>query len=280
MGGGAGLRDIGMAPGSDALIPGLEPKSAKPGAAPAQGADTATAASRRSAEPATKNKPRPHYAGHRDRLRQRFVSAGIDALADYELLELVLFRAIPRRDTKPLAKALIAKFGSIAEVLSAPRERLKEVDGVSDGIATDLHIVAAAGLRLSRDRAVERTLLTSWTAVQDYIRAAMAYETREQFRILFLDKRNGLIADEVQQRGTVDHTPVYIREVIARALQLSATAIVLVHNHPSGDPAPSRADIDMTRMIVSAAKPLGIVVHDHIIVGRQGSFSMKGDGLI
>ena len=218
--------------------------------------------------------------GHRQRLKQRFVSAGPEALPDYELLELVLFSAIPRRDTKPLAKQLLARFGSFAEVINAPAERLKEVDGIGDAVVTQLKIVRAGALRLMRSNIMQRPVLGSWTAVLEYCRAAMGFEAKEQFRILFLDKKNRLIADEVQQEGTVDHTPVYIREVVKRALEHSASAIVLVHNHPSGDPTPSRADIDMTRQIIDAAKPLGIAIHDHIIVGRQGHASFKSLRLI
>ncbi len=220
--------------------------------------------------------PKPHYAGHRDRLRERFVQVGAEALADYELLELLLFRSIPRADTKPLAKALIARFGSFAEVLGAPAHLLAEVKGVGPAVALEIKIAAAAAERMLKSTIRGRQVLTSWSAVIDYCRAAMAFETREQFRILFLDKKNALIADEVQQTGTVDHTPVYPREVVRRALEVSATAIILVHNHPSGDPTPSRADIDMTRLIVESAKPLGISVHDHIIVGKTGHASLKG----
>ena len=222
----------------------------------------------------------PHYHGHRERLRTRFLEAGSDALADYELLELVLFRAIPRGDMKPLAKSLIAKFGSFAEVIAAPRARLAEVKGAGDAVIAELKVVEAAAQRLARGEVRQRHVLSSWTAVLDYCRAAMAFADREQFRILFLDKRNQLIADEVQQTGTVDHTPVYPREVVKRALELSATAIILVHNHPSGDPTPSRADIDMTKEIATVAKPLGIAVHDHIIVGKDGHASLRGLGVI
>lgn len=213
--------------------------------------------------------------GHRERLRSRFRKGGADALPDYELLELVLFRAIPRRDTKALAKQLIARFGSFAEVVSAPEPRLKEIDGVGEAVVTELKLVRAAALRLTRSDVVNKPMLSSFAQVIDYCKAVQGYEHVEQFRILFFDKRNQLIADEVQGRGTVDHTPVYVREVVKRALELSATAIILVHNHPSGDPTPSRADIDMTKMIVEVAKGLGIAVHDHIIVGRQGHASMK-----
>jgi DNA repair protein RadC len=227
-----------------------------------------------------KDAGKPHYLGHRERLRKRFRDAGPDALPDYELIELVLFRAVPRRDTKPLAKAILARFGTFAEAMNAPDELLKEVPGLGEAAITEIKLVRAAALRLVRGEVLERPVLGSWSQVLDYCRASMGFEPKEQFRILFLDKRNQIIADEVQQEGTVDHTPVYVREVVKRALELSATAIVLVHNHPSGDPTPSRADIEMTKQIVQSAKNLGIVVHDHIIVGKQGHASFRGLGLI
>ena len=222
----------------------------------------------------------PHYLGHRDRLRERFAKGGADALPDYELLELLLFQIIPRRDVKPIAKALIKRFGSFAEVLAAPSALLTEIDGIGDTTALQLKIVAAAATRLARGAVTARPLLSSWSAVLDYCRAAMAFDEREQFRVLFLDKKNGLIADEVQQRGTVDHTPAYPREVVRRALELSATAVILVHNHPSGDPSPSSADVRMTREIADAGKPLNVTVHDHIIVGRNGHASLRAMKLI
>jgi DNA repair protein RadC len=224
--------------------------------------------------------PPPHYLGHRERLRTRFRNAGADAVSDYELLELVLFRTIPQRDVKPLAKELLAKFGSFAEVLAAPRQRLEEVKGVKEATSTDLKILQAVAGRITRGEARKRTVLSSWSAVLDYCRTTMAFSDKEQFKIIFLDKRNQIIADEVQQTGTVDHTPVYPREVVKRVLELSATAIILVHNHPSGDPTPSNADIQMTQSIVDIAKPLGIAVHDHIIVGKQGHASLKALKLI
>lgn len=222
----------------------------------------------------------PHYLGHRERLRERFRKSGADALGDYELLELVLFRALPRRDTKPLAKALITRFGSFAEVISAPPERLKEVRGAGDAVITELKLVHGAALKLVQGSMLNRQLLSSWSAVLEYCRASMAYHDKEQVRILFLDRKNRLIGDEVQQEGTIDHTPVYPREIVKRALELAASAIILVHNHPSGDPTPSRADIDMTKQIVESAQQLGITVHDHIIVGRDGHASFKGLGLM
>ncbi len=222
----------------------------------------------------------PHYHGHRMRLRERFLGAGPDALSDYELLEMVLFTTRSRGDVKPLAKSLIKTFGSFAEVIHAPESRLREVDGVGDRTITELKLIAAAASRIAKGQLKARTLLSSWNDVIDYCRTSMAFADKEQFRILFLDKRNQLIADEVQQVGTVDHTPVYPREVIKRALELSATAILLVHNHPSGDPTPSSADIQMTKAIMDIAATLGISVHDHIIVGKNGHASLKGMRLI
>jgi DNA repair protein RadC len=214
-------------------------------------------------------------AGHRARLRERFRGGGPEAVADYELLEMVLFRVFPRGDTKPIAKRLMAKFSTFAEVINAPEARLAEVEGVGERAIDELKLVRAAALRMMQGEIMGRKVLGTWTAVLDYCRAAQGFDDRECFRILFLDKKNQLIADEVQQQGTVDHTPVYVREVVKRALELSATALILVHNHPSGDPTPSRADIDMTRMIIEAAKPLGVAIHDHIIVGRAGHASLR-----
>lgn len=222
----------------------------------------------------------PHHAGHRERLRARFRDTGEQGMPDYELLELVLMRSIPRRDVKPLAKALIARFGSFAEVLGARYERLVEVDGVKEAVALDLKIVEASARRMARGQVSGRQVLGSWKDVIDYCRTAMAFADREEFRILFLDKKNRLIADEVQGVGTVDHTPVYPREVVRRALELSATALLLVHNHPSGDPTPSSADIRMTKTIEEIATPLGITLHDHIIVGRDGHVSFRGAKLL
>jgi DNA repair protein RadC len=222
----------------------------------------------------------PHYHGHRERLRERFRDAGADALSDYELLEMVLFRALPRRDVKPLAKSLITKFGSFAEAVHAPDARLREIDGLGESAIIEIRLIAAAASRIAKGHLKQRAVLSSWATVIDYCRTAMAFADKEQFRLLFLDKRNQLISDEVQQVGTVDHTPVYPREVIKRALELSATAIIMVHNHPSGDPTPSQADIQMTRAVIDVATPLGISVHDHIIVGKNGHASLKGLKLI
>ncbi|GGC96608.1 RadC family protein [Aquisalinus flavus] len=230
--------------------------------------------------PASKKQPDDHRAGHRERLRARFVKAGVDGVQDYELLELVLFRAIPRKDVKPLAKTLLARFGSFADVLAAPRERLKEITGVSDTVVTEMKIVQAAAVKFAQDNILQRTVLSSWADLLSYCRTATAYEKIEQFRILFLDNKNILIADEKQQTGTINHTPVYPREVVKRALELDAASMILVHNHPSGDPTPSRPDIDMTNRIVEAAGAVGIRVHDHLVIGRGQHVSFKGLGLL
>lgn len=225
-------------------------------------------------------KPTPHYHGHRQRLKERFINSGAGALADYELLELVLYLAIPRRDVKPLAKKLLEVFGSFAEVVNADNERLSEVSGIGDNAIVALKLLRDGAIKLSQESVINKPLLSSMDALLDYCRASMAYNKIEQFRILFLDNKNVLFADEIQQKGTVDHTPVYPREVIKRALELSASAILLVHNHPSGDPTPSKADIDMTKEILEAGKKLGIKVHDHIIIGKSGHVSFKTLGLL
>ncbi|MHB8886747.1 MAG: RadC family protein [Methylovirgula sp.] len=222
----------------------------------------------------------PHYFGHRERLRDRFRTAGGESLADYELLELILFRAIPRRDVKPLAKALLVRFGSFAEVVAARPERLKEIEGMSDAAIIEVKIIQQAAKRFAKSNLDKRRSLTSFSAVLDYCRTAMAFLDREEFRILFLDKKNVLIADEVQSVGTVDHAPVYPREVMRRALELNATAMILVHNHPSGDPSPSGPDIQLTQEIVALGKSLNVAVHDHLIIGRDGFASFKGLQLI
>ena len=221
-----------------------------------------------------------HAAGHRERLRDRFRKAGVDGVQDYELMEMILFRAIPRRDVKPLAKEIITKFGGFAEALSAPVERLMEIKGVSEAVATEMKVIQAASIKLSQARILDRPVIASWDSLLSYCRAAMADEKTELFRILFLDKKNILIADEVQQRGTVDHTPVYPREVVKRALELGASAIILVHNHPSGDPTPSKADVEMTNQIVKAAAALNIRVHDHLVIGHKLNASFKTLGLL
>jgi DNA repair protein RadC len=214
-------------------------------------------------------------AGHRERLRERFLQGGPEALADYEVLELLLFRAIPRRDVKPIAKMLLKRFGSFGEVVAAPAARLKEVEFIGDSAVAELKIVEAAARLLSKETMRKRLTLGAFAQVLDYCRGAMAFLDTEEFRVIFLDKKNGLLADEVQGRGTVDHTPVYPREIIRRALELNCSALILVHNHPSGDPTPSSADIVMTQNIASLAKPLGINVHDHLIIGRNGHASLR-----
>ncbi len=225
-------------------------------------------------------KEAPHYLGHRARLRERFLNGGADALPDYEMLELVLCAAVPRGDMKPLAKDLLKRFGSFADVISAPRERLLEVKGVGDAVVAQIKLVEAAALRLSKGNLLNRPALSSWSALIDYCTAAMSRTPHEEFRVLFMDRKNMLIADEVQGKGTIDHTPVYPREILKRALVLGASAIILAHNHPSGDPTPSRADIDMTREIAKAAATLKIVLHDHIVVARGGVLSFKAQGLL
>jgi DNA repair protein RadC len=223
---------------------------------------------------------KPDQAGHRQRLRQRFMKAGADALADYEMLELLLFQAMARRDTKPLAKRLLKHFGSFNEVISAEAAALKEIEGVGEAVVVALKCVQAAALRLSREEIMNRPVLANWDKLVAYCRAAMGFEKTERFRILFLNRRNVLIADEVQQTGTVDHTPVYPREVIKRALELGATALIMVHNHPSGDPTPSKADIDMTNEVKDAGAKLGITLHDHLIMTKAGHSSFKDMGLL
>ncbi|MDP2123317.1 MAG: DNA repair protein RadC [Parvibaculum sp.] len=224
-------------------------------------------------------KPKPHYHGHRERLRTRFLKAP-DSLPDYEFLELILFNAVPRRDVKALAKELIDRFGSYAAVLNAEPALLREFKGISDRALVEFRIVREASLRLAQKQVLKSEVIGSWAALLDYCTAAMAHNPVEQFRILFLDRKNHLIADEVQQKGTIDHTPVYPREVAKRALELNASALILVHNHPSGDPTPSNADIEMTKRIVETAKPLGIEVHDHLVVGKGRHASFRSLGLI
>jgi DNA repair protein RadC len=223
---------------------------------------------------------KPHYLGHRQRLRARFLEGGPDALPDYELLELLLFQAKPRGDVKPLAKALISRFKSFAGVMAAAPDELASVDGVGEASVVTIKTVQAAALRMAKQELIDRPVINSWKKLLDYCHAAMAYEKVEQFRLLFLDGKNALIADEVQQKGTVNHTPVYVREVVKRALELGASAIVMVHNHPSGDPSPSKDDIAMTKEVAAAADKLGIALHDHLIIGRKGHASLKSMGLI
>ncbi|MGF1501541.1 MAG: DNA repair protein RadC [Paracoccaceae bacterium] len=230
--------------------------------------------------PPGSKEPLQHYHDHRKRLRSRFLEAGPDSVADYEMLELVLFRAIPRQDVKPLAKALLARFGDFNGAISAAVPRLAEVPGIGHAVICELKIVEAAAHRLARARAHGRHAVSSWAALLDYCKAAMAHRDREQFRVLFLDRKNTLIADEAQGTGTVDHVPVYPREVVKRALELNASALILVHNHPSGDPTPSKADIDMTVQIERAAKAVGLVIHDHVVIGKERDASFRSMGLL
>src|SRR6056297_3455384 len=215
---------------------------------------------------------------HRRRLRERFIAGGAEAIPDYEMLELVLFRAIPRRDVKPVAHALLARFGDFAGVLSAPAEQLNEVEGVGSAVIAELRVVEAAAHRLAQARVMGQPAISSWTALIDYCRASMAHRGTEQFRVFYLDRKNVLIADEEQARGTVDHVPVYPREVVKRALELNASALILVHNHPSGDPTPSPEDISMTDQINTAAAALGITLHDHLIIGKSREISFRAEG--
>jgi DNA repair protein RadC len=232
-------------------------------------------------EPSAAAKPdaEPDYAGHRARLRERFLKARGD-LADYELIELLLFAAMPRRDVKPIAKALLKRFGSFAGVLNADLKSLTEISGIGDTAAVSLLAVREAAVRLLQNDVLNQPILGNWQSLMDYLRASMAHGKKEQFRILFLNRKNVLIADELQQEGTVDHTPVYPREVIKRALDLGASALILVHNHPSGDPTPSQADIEMTRDLQAAGETLGIQLHDHIVVSKSGNNSFKTLGLL
>ena len=222
----------------------------------------------------------PHFHEHRTRLRKRFADAGAAALADYELLELLLFRIIPRRDTKPLAKALIARFGDFAAVLGAEPSRIAEVPGAGESVALELKAIQAAAERATRIEAARKPVVGSWSKLIDYCRVALQHETREQFRVLFLDVKNQIVADDVLGEGTHDHAPVYVREVVRRALEHRAAAIILAHNHPSGDPKPSGADVAITREIVAAADTLGLKVHDHLVIGKHGHASLKQLGLM
>ncbi len=226
------------------------------------------------------NEESPLHEGHRDRLRARFLKSGVNGVADYELLEMLLFAAIPRRDVKPLAKQLLAKFGSIAGVMGATPADLQKIKGLSGNSATLIKVVHGLCQKMLREDIEKKPLLGSWQKLIDYCYVAMAQEKREHFRVLFLNRKNQLIADEVQQVGTVDHAPVYPREIVKRALELGATAIILVHNHPSGDPSPSDSDIAMTEEVIRAAGALDVLVHDHIIISQSGHASMKSLGLL
>ena len=223
---------------------------------------------------------RPHHAGHRERLRQRFLTAGSAGLADYELIELLLFAAIPRRDVKPLAKTLLAQFGGLGPLLAADPADLERRGGLGPAAVAALKVVEAAAQRMLREPVMDRPVLSSWDRLMDYLSLSLKFKPTEQFRLLFLDRRNALIADEVQQRGTVDQAPVYPREVARRALELHASALIMVHNHPSGDPQPSQADIDMTRQVARALAAVEVTLHDHLIIARGGQSSLRSLGLI
>jgi DNA repair protein RadC len=223
---------------------------------------------------------RPHYWGHRERLRQRFLAGGHAAMPEYELLELVLFNAIPRIDVKPLAKTLLAAFGDLNGVVAAPESRLRQVPGATPQVHLQLKVIEAVAHRMARAKVMQRSVISSWADLMSYCKTVMAYRETEQFRILFLDRKNVLIADEEQARGTVDHVPVYPREVAKRALELNASALILVHNHPSGDPTPSDADIAMTGRIEAACRALDIALHDHLIVGKSAELSFRAQGYL
>ncbi|RZJ96803.1 MAG: JAB domain-containing protein [Brevundimonas sp.] len=238
-------------------------------------------------EPAKKTPPR--HSGHRDRLRERAAAGGLLALPDYELLELLLFRSIPYKDTKPLAKDLLVRFGGLEGLGAASHEALEDTVAAGLGyargkatraIALDLQLIFDVARRVAKQPTEKRQVISSWTALVAYVRVALQHEPREQFRVLYLDRKNQLILDEMQNRGTIDHAPVYPREIVRRALELSASSVILVHNHPSGDPTPSRADVEMTRQVVEAGRPLNVTVHDHLVVGRDGVASFKQLGLI
>ncbi len=223
----------------------------------------------------------PSYiADHRQRLRARFMQGGAAAIPDYEMLELVLFRAIPRRDVKPLARSLMERFGDFNRVLTAPPERLRDVPGVGEAVITELKVIEAAAHRMARARIMQKPVLSSWDALLDYCHTTMAHRETEQFRVIFLDRKNTVIADEEQAKGTVDHVPVYPREVAKRALELNASALILVHNHPSGDPTPSQADISMTEQINAACFALGLTLHDHLIIGKSNELSFRAEGYL
>ena len=231
-------------------------------------------------EPLPSGRLPSYIADHRKRLRQRFMSGGAAAIPDYELLELLLFRAIPRRDVKPLAHALLARFGDFNRVVTAPAERLHDVPGIGDAVITELKIIEASAHRMARARVLQRHVVSSWDALLDYCHTTMAHRETEQFRVLYLDRKNVLIADEEQAKGTVDHVPVYPREVAKRALELNASALILVHNHPSGDPTPSQSDIAMTSQIAAACDALGLSVHDHLIIGKSRELSFRAEGYL
>lgn len=231
------------------------------------------------APPASGKQP-SYIADHRQRLRARFMQGGAAAIPDYELLELVLFRAIPRRDVKPLARALMDRFGDFNRVITAPEPRLRDISGVGDAVIVELKVIEAAAHRMARSRVMRQHVLSGWDALLDYCHTTMAHRETEQFRVIYLDRKNVVIGDEEQGKGTVDHVPVYPREVAKRALELNASALILVHNHPSGDPTPSQADIDMTQQIFAACSALGLTLHDHLIIGKSRELSFRSEGYL
>ncbi|WP_271880754.1 RadC family protein [Phaeobacter italicus] len=233
-----------------------------------------------SAKAAERGKQPSYIRDHRARLRQRFMDGGATAVPDYELLELILFRSIPRRDVKPIARMLLDRFGDFNRVITAPPERLAQVPGIGEAVITDLKVLEAAAHRMARAKVMQRHVLSSWDALLDYCHTVMAHRETEQFRVLFLDRKNCLIADEEQAKGTVDHVPVYPREIAKRALELNASALILVHNHPSGDPSPSASDIAMTDRILQALDALGITLHDHLIIGKSSELSFRSSGYL
>ena len=231
------------------------------------------------APPASGKQP-SYIADHRQRLRARFMQGGAAAIPDYELLELVLFRAIPRRDVKPLARALMDRFGDFNRVITAPEPRLRDISGVGDAVIVELKVIEAAAHRMARSRVMRQHVLSGWDALLDYCHTTMAHRETEQFRVIYLDRKNVVIGDEEQGKGTVDHVPVYPREVAKRAIELNASALILVHNHPSGDPTPSQADIDMTQQIFAACSALGLTLHDHLIIGKSRELSFRSEGYL
>ena len=230
--------------------------------------------------PVASGKQPSYIADHRQRLRARFMQGGAAAIPDYELLELVLFRAIPRRDVKPLARVLMDRFGDFNRVITAPEPRLRDISGVGDAVIVELKVIEAAAHRMARSRVMRQHVLSGWDALLDYCHTTMAHRETEQFRVIYLDRKNVVIGDEEQGKGTVDHVPVYPREVAKRALELNASALILVHNHPSGDPTPSQADIDMTQQIFAACSALGLTLHDHLIIGKSRELSFRSEGYL
>ncbi|MDN5567251.1 MAG: DNA repair protein RadC [Paracoccus sp. (in: a-proteobacteria)] len=223
---------------------------------------------------------RPHYWGHRERLRARFLDGGHAPMPDYELLELLLFNAVPKIDVKPLAKRLLATFGDLNGVVAASKHRIRQVEGADRWVYLQLRLVEAFAQRMAKAKVLQREVLSSWQALISYCRTCMAYRETEQFRVLFLDRKNTIVADEALGSGSVGHVPVYPREVAKRALELNASAVILVHNHPSGDPTPSDADISMTAKVVAACGAIEVSVHDHVIIGKDSEVSFREDGLL